>query len=158
MGNNHVELAVTLRLWNEDGAYQTMKQRNRAWTAEELTAVHGVPPDIRTKIVDWLVAGGLIVTGESPLIIWLAGSFEAVSKTLGIAFEFRHDGTMRQFRPNCEPMVPDWAVPWITGIVGLENVARLAPHVRQPKRTEELANGGRGFFPQDIQQASQFPP
>ncbi|PSR23032.1 MAG: peptidase [Sulfobacillus acidophilus] len=158
VGNDHVELAVTLRLWNEENAYQTMRQRHQAWTVAELHAAHGVPVDVRTKIVEWLVHRGLVVTGESPLVIWLEGTFEAVSQTFGLAFEYRQEGKVRQFRPSREPTVPDWAVPWITGVVGLQNVARLTPHLRQPQRTEELANGGQGFFPQDIRQAYQFPP
>lgn len=157
MGSNHVELAVTLRLWNEEGAYQTMRQRNQAWTIEELVARHGVPPAVRTKIVDWLVQGGLAITAESPFVIWLEGTFDAVVATFALGFEFRQNGTVRQFRPDREPTVPDWAVPWITGIVGLENVARLRPHFRQPHQTEELANEGQGFFPQDVLSGYQFP-
>lgn len=156
-GPNHIELAVTLRLWDEDGAFRVMRDREQAWTTEGLQAEHGVPQDVRDKIRTWLVGEGLTLTGESPLILWLEGTFEMAARTFQLGFDFREDGNRRLFRPNQEPAVPDWAASWIAGIVGLENVVQLKHHFREPQATEQLANGGQGFFPADLKTAYQFP-
>ncbi len=157
VGSDHIELAVTLRLRDEDGAFRTMRERERSWTADDLHQQHGIPRDVREKMRDWLSGGGLTITRESPLILWVEGTFEAVAATFQIGFDFRQESDQRLYRPNQEPAVPDWVAPWVVGIVGLENVVRLIPQFRKPHRTEQLANQGQGFFPADLKTAYQFP-
>lgn len=111
----------------------------------------------RPRLIQWLVREGLTLSGQSPLVLWLQGTFDAVGKTFDLSFAFRTVGGERQFRPEQDPFVPDWAFPWIVGIVGLENVARLRPRFRLPQRDDQLANSGQGFFPQDIEAAYAFP-
>ncbi len=159
VGTNHIELAVTLRLRDEDGAYSTMRNRGEPWSADELAAAqHGVPDEVRAKLVAWLSANGLRAVRHSPLIIWLQGTFEAAGSTFDLGFEFHPGVRHRWYRPTQEPLVPDWAAPWIAGIVGLENVVELSPRIKRPSHTEQLANGGQGFFPSDLAKAYQFPP
>lgn len=157
VGSNHIELAVALRLWNEAGAYSSMRRRGQPWDSDALNAQHGVPDDVRNKMVTWLTSKGLKVTRQSPFIIWLEGTFEAAASTFDVGFDFRRGSDRRLFRASQDPDVPDWAAPWMAGIVGLENVVRLTPHYREPQQTERLANNGQGFFPRDLEKAYQFP-
>lgn len=156
-GTNRVEVAVVLNLVDFEAAHQEMRARGRSWTYDELQAKHGVPDDVRQQLRDWLTGEGLVLTRESPCILWLEGPFEAAARTFDIGFEFRQQEDRRLFRPSREPEVPNWAVPWVAGIVGLENVARMQPRFRQPVQTEQLANNGQGFFPADLEGAYRFP-
>ena len=157
VGSNRIELGVTLRLWDEDGADVEMRSNTEPWSRDELGIRHGVPEDVRNKFTAWLTAKGLRVSRQSPLIIWLEGTFEAAASTFDLGFEFYQVGDQRLYRPSQDPWVPDWAAPWLAGIVGLENVVRLLHRVVKPTHTEQLANNGQGFFPADLAQAYQFP-
>lgn len=157
IGNDYVEIGVALRLWNEDGAHHMMQERMRPWTSEELSQEHGVPTDIRNRLTEWLTASGLTVTRQSPYIIWLEGTFAEAGRTFDIRFDFRQEEAVRHFRLDREPEVPDWAVPWIAGIVGLENVARMQPRFVTPSDAQLPANQGQGFFPSDLESAYGFP-
>ena len=157
IGNDHVEIAVALRLWNDDGAQHTMQERMQPWTSDELSAKHGVPTDIRSRLIQWLTASGMTVTRQSPYIVYLQGTFAEAAGTFDIRFDFRQEGTVRHFRLDRDPEVPDWAVSWISGIVGLENVARMSPRFVIPSDDQQLANQGQGFFPSDLETAYRFP-
>lgn len=156
-GAMSIEIAVSLRPWDAEGAEETVRSHRAPWTVDALRKEHGVPQEIRQKITEWLTRDGLSVARESPFILWLKGTFDEVSATFDVGFEFRQEGDLRLYRPNREPEVPNWAAPWICGIVGLENVARLTPNFRSPKSTDQLANNGQGFFPADLETAYQFP-
>lgn len=157
LGDDSIEIAVTLRPWNEEGAYAAVQQQGRSLTSEDFVRHYTAPVEVREKIRGWVQHKGLRIVRESPLVIWTSGTFDQVANTFDISFEFREDQSLRLFRPIREPWVPDWAGPWVAGIVGLENVVRLAPRWRKPQRTDALANQGQGFFPQDLTRAYQFP-
>ncbi len=157
IGVNHIELAVVLRLHNEEQTFAESRRRGRPWQAEELAVACGIAEPDRKKLVDWLTSKGLALMRQSPFVLWLEGTFEEAAATLGIGFDFRSHGKIRLFRLNREPMVPDWAAAGISGIVGLENVVRHRSKWREPRRTDFLANQGQGFFPGDLEKAYQFP-
>lgn len=148
-----------MALWPQDfeRAHQAMRQQGRAWTSDELKDQHSPPHDVMANLRGWMTQAGLTIVRESPFIWWLEGTFEDAARTFDMGFEFRQEGARRLYRPIREPNVPHWAVPWIAGIVGLENVVVLEPHFRTPKDTEQLANGGQGFFPADLKAAYRFP-
>ncbi|NMP22524.1 S53 family peptidase [Sulfobacillus harzensis] len=157
IGHNHIEIGVALSPVDFEAAHRAMRDRGRAWSREELSQQHGIPGDVREKLRQWLTSNGLTMTAESPFILWLEGTFEAAERTFDMGFEYRQDGNRRLYRPSREPDVPSWAIPWIAGIVGLENVAQLEPRFRTPTDSAQLANGGQGFFPQDLKTAYSFP-
>jgi kumamolisin len=157
VGGDHIALAVTMKIGNEREAAAAIRDQGPPRSLLESLDAYGIPRDVRAKLVDWLTADGLSVADQSPLIIWLEGTFAAAAQTFGLQFVFRQEGDLRLYRPTQEPSVPDWAAPWIAGIVGLENVIRLSPRLRKPTRADDLANDGQGFFPSDLQTAYQFP-
>ncbi len=157
IGKNWIPIAVALKPVDWESAHQAMRDRNQPWSPDALIAQHGVPHAVREQLRTWLTSEGLTITRESPYILWLEGSFDAAARTFSMGFDFRQEDRLRLYRPNREPDVPEWAVSWIAGIVGLENVARLFPHMRTPRHTEQLANGGQGFFPADLETAYHFP-
>ncbi len=157
VGSNHIELGIVLDLANREGAHATLREQGRPLTLEEITHDHTVSEHQRQEIITWLTRYGLLVTCQSPLVIWAHGTFEAASRTLSIGFQFRQDPSGRVFRPTEDPEVPDALAGSVVAIVGLENVVKLSPLWRRPTRTDVLANAGQGFFPQDLEKAYQFP-
>jgi kumamolisin len=145
IGPDRVEQAIVLRRQGPDFARRPD------------TARRAMPSDLRDRLRHWLTREGLTLTRESPIVFWLEGSFTAAARTFDIGFDFREEGGRRYFRPNRDPDVADWAARWVVGVIGLENVARLNPHIRRPARLDQLANDGRGFFPQDVATAYRFP-
>ncbi len=157
MGDDHLQLAVVLRPRDLDGAERRLIETDQPWSPEDVMDHHSIPDDMHHALITWVTGRGLHLSAENPFIIWLEGSFEAVSQTFAIGFEYRMNGQRRLYRLDSEPEVPDWAAPFVVGIVGLENVASLKPKYRVPGRSDQLANSGQGFFPQDLMMAYQMP-
>lgn len=154
--NQPFECAVVLNPWDMAGAEAKGQQTDSLMSPEEFWSRHGVPQDMLDRIVQWLTRSGLAAHHDG-LVVWLSGSYLAVSQTFGFRFLTRSDDSHVYFRPDSEPEVPEWMAPWIQGVVGLDNCARLWPRYRHPVDTEQLANQGQGFFPSDIQTAYNFP-
>lgn len=89
LGMNHIELAVVLRLNNVEPIYAEMRRREHPWRVDDLQAESGMTGPHRKKLVDWLTSKSLVVTRQSPFVIWLEGPFEDAATMLGIGFEFR---------------------------------------------------------------------
>lgn len=157
VGSNHIELGIVLAPADLEKAYATQREKGRPLTAEEIRRDCTVSEVQRLEIITWITRYGLLVTRQSPLVIWVQGTFEAASRTLSIGFQFRQGSAGRVFRPTEEPEVPDALAGRIAAIVGLENVVTLSALWRRPTRTDALANAGQGFFPDDLKKAYQFP-
>ncbi len=145
-----VTVAVVFHPWNLGAA----EARSEPMEREDFLQEHGVPQDVWRLFRDWVTREGLLLERETAFVFWLRGDFETAAKTFDI--EFLENGN--RHAPAKEPLVPDFAAPWIAGIVGLDNVASLYPSVRLAHHTELLANEGQGFFPQDLKTAYHFPP
>lgn len=144
-----VTVAVVFHPWN----LGAVEAENKPMTREEFLKDHGVPDDVWRLFREWVTREGMVIERETAFVFWLRGTFDTAAKTFGL--EFLESGD--RFAPSNEPSVPGFVAPWIAGIVGLDNVASLYPSLRYPRHTEELANQGQGFFPQDIKTAYQFP-
>jgi len=153
----HLQLALMLRPRDLEQAERLMLDQGRPWDRDDLIKRHGVPPDVIRTLTAWATREGLQVQTQSPFILWLEGSFGDVGRTFAIEFEYRIQDDVRLYRPVSEPELPDWAEPFVVAVVGLENVSRLHPAYRRPLRSDQLANGGQGFFPQDLATAYQMP-
>ncbi|MDA8192844.1 MAG: S53 family peptidase [Thermaerobacter sp.] len=151
-----LELALVLHPVNLADAEQTVLSQDGPLDRAEFLTRHGVPPELATQMTEWLSGSGLTVRPDG-LVFWLAGTMAAVAKTFDLAFRVEVKDTTTYYQPTREPQVPDWMEPWVAGIAGLDNVARLIPSVRFPRDTEQLANQGQGFFPADIKRAYAFP-
>ncbi len=157
IGDDHLQLAVVLRPRGLEEAERRLTVQNQPWSPDDLVAQHGVRSDDYDALTTWLTAHGLRLSGKSPFIIWLEGSFDAAAQTFATRFEYRLGEGRRLYRLTSEPEAPDWALPLVVAIVGLENVASLKPNYRLPSRSDQLANSGQGFFPQDLITAYQLP-
>lgn len=127
------------------------------YTREEFIDQQGMDPALRQRIIDWVTRNALRLTDQREWILWLEGSADQIQRTFNIRFYWRRKGQQWFFYPRNDPEVPGWMASWIAGIVGLDNISRLNASHRQPKRPEQLPNGGLGFFPKDLETAYHFP-
>lgn len=151
-----LEFAVLFRPERLDEAVLLSVREDRAYDRESLAAAHGIPGVI-DRAERWLADAGIRITGSDDFAIWAEGTFETVGRALDVEFEEVIQRGRRYFRPRREPTLPAPLAPHVVGVVGLDNLGRLYPKHRSPKRREELANQGEGFFPQDIRSAYRIP-
>lgn len=152
-----LQLALVLKPRNLETAEKTVRDQGRPLSHDDLIQSYGVPEDRFQALATWATREGLRIQDRSPFVLWLAGRFAEAGRTFGIEFEYRTVGNVRQYRPTGEPEIPDWAEPFLVAVIGLENVSRLHPAYRVPQRSDQLANSGQGFFPQDLATAYQMP-
>ena len=100
---------------------------------------------------------GLAPVGGDPFLWHLTGSVSAFEKALSLTFRERHSGERAVRYPASEPMLPAGLAPHVTALVGLDTLAVARPLHRRPRRLDMLANGGQGFFPQDIRNVYGVP-
>lgn len=155
-GARSMMVGVVALLNDIEGAEQTLLQHDHVFDRDTFWDRHGVSTAIADQIIAWLGQNGLMVTQEG-LVFWATGTVQQVGQALAIGFEGRKDGQRLLYRPAQEPRVPDILQDKIAGIVGLDNVASLAPQVKRPINREQVPNQGQGFAPRDIAGAYSFP-
>ncbi len=148
-----VEFACVLRAVQEDLLEKGMAEGRPPLSRERLEQDFSWNGSLKRRAVYWLTRHGVQLVREDAFVLWLKGSMDEISQTLHTHFIEKNS----QFMLAQEPEVPPWLAAGVVGFVGLENISRLYPHFRAPKREDLLANDGQGFFPADLQQACGFP-
>src|SRR5579872_111565 len=101
-------------------------------TPGSFEAAFGPSPSTISAVRAWLAQGGLRVgpTTSDGLIVPVEGSAATLEKAFGIGFEQYQLPSGRVARmPTGEPLVPAALAGSLTGVVGLDNLARPAPEI-----------------------------
>ena len=151
--NRVIEWACVFQARNQEEMESHYFHHHKLLTRDELIEKSGPSSEVVDKATQWLTRHGVKVLSYSDFILRLQGSLKQIRETLGLSFGEKDHHVM----PLSEPLVPDWLAPNIVGFVGLEDVSRLYPRFRFPTHSEQLANNGQGFYPQDIHGAYEFP-
>ncbi len=149
-----IEIAIVFHIQNVDTLPPALEA---PISAEAFQRVHGVSGELIQRTADWLVGSGFKVIDRDHVTVWARGTFDSVARALHIDFEETYRHGQRKFRPTAEPTLPDWLAPWVLGVIGLDNVGELHPKHRRSTRSDQLANGGQGFFPADLVSAYNVP-
>ncbi|MCY0865590.1 MAG: S53 family peptidase [Sulfobacillus sp.] len=152
IGPETVTVAFVLKPRQDINAYQ-----GPPLTPALFENAFGLLPADRQAIREWLVQNGFRVTAESELIIWTEVRLNQLAQALDLDFRFKWEDGQRLYHSVVDPELPDWMAPHILAVIGLQNVTRMRPKFRNPVDTEQLANNGQGFFPQDLVTAYDFP-
>ncbi len=137
----------------KDELEKRLLKREKVLSHEEFRQTFSPDRDFITRAEKWLTRHGVESLGHEDCLLKLKGTMQQIEDTLGIVWGEKDVF----FMLLTEPKVPDWLAENIVGFVGLENVSRLYPRFRFPSRSEQLANNGQGFFPQNIKTAYDFP-
>ncbi|MCY0881518.1 MAG: S53 family peptidase, partial [Firmicutes bacterium] len=124
---------------------------------EELVERYAPPQDIRQHIHDWLSDCGIAVVEADPAVISATGTFKNVQNAFNMAFQAQMGFGHRYYMPIADPSVPEWMAPYVESIVGMENISKLERYHRIPFEMDNLAHDGKGFYPDDIAKAYNFP-
>jgi kumamolisin len=129
-------------------------------TVEELDRLYQPDPAAVVRVASYLEENGLRVSPPQAkgLYIDFSGTLDAVSRAFRCTFAARQVDGRDVYLNREEPQLPTWALPHVLAIVGLENRSQARPAHRYPSPDAQPANGGQGFFPQDLKTAYGFPP
>ena len=102
-------------------------------TPEEFAARYSPTPEEYSRVIAYAQAMGLTVTAthSNRTVLDVAATAGQVEKAFGLhlrVYQARADGRYF-FAPDAEPQVPSALASLVTGVVGLSNASRWAPHL-----------------------------
>lgn len=129
-------------------------------SVDELNQWCAPDPVVVVRFGNYLEGAGLTVhpARAAGLYLDFEGPASAVTKALRCTFAERLVDGRQVYLNREDPQVPAWAVDHVVAIVGLENRSAVRPTHRYPSRNAAPANGGAGFYPEDLKTAYRFPP
>jgi subtilase family serine protease len=128
----------------------------RFLTPEEFNSRYAPSADTEQRVVDYLQANGLSVTGRFPnrLLVAAAGSVRALNRAFGVELRRVSFRGMPRFAAINEPSLPDDIAGHVVGVMGLDNLSVMHPHLRrfQPAAAPRAAVGSSccSFSPNDL--------
>ncbi len=101
-------------------------------TPEEFNSRYAPSTEAEQRVVDHLQANGLRVTQRfrNRLLVSAAGSVAAIERAFGVELHKVSFRGKAHYATVKEPVFPDDLVPQIMGVLGLDDLAAMHPHVR----------------------------
>jgi kumamolisin len=151
--NDRIEVTLVLSPQRDLGAQGSAGQTARKEVVDRLAA----SADAVSAVRDFASQYGLDVVEADPQrrIIKLAGTVAQMRQAFGVALEMHESPTGVRFRGRTGAIsLPATLVPYVRGVLGLDNRPQASPHLRklQPRRTAAVS-----YRPQDVAQLYGFP-
>ena len=128
-------------------------------TKAETDRLYAPEPTVVSRLSSYLESCGLQMSPPLAHGLYLdfEGPLQAVVQAFHCAFVEKSVDGRSVYANREEPKVPLWAAPHVLAVLGLENRSAARPLYRYPTPEASPANGGQGFYPQDLRTAYAYP-
>jgi len=171
--SKQMSLTVALNLRNQAGLTALLKSLHdpkdplygQFLSPQDFALKFGPAPEDIENIKNYLAANNLSVVGTTTNTIKVSGAVRDVEKVFNLEMhEYQTQDSRVVFAPNVDPQVSSDLADKISGILGLNNFAKMVAHsYRKNKYRKSSSNAspigsgpGGGLSPSDIQKAYNF--